>query len=246
MPLVVLATTTLASRRSLYGANSPKVFPIVSGSVAIDGEVGDGTVRWPPRPGIFAGARNRGEPAKFTLNNRRRKTVNTFKPNTLPESNFSDDNALKSDAERAGKSAEAFDKLKTSAAETASQLKNTAASVSTDAKDYAGSVAADAAGAFKEAVESNKTAGADAIANIAHSVKEAADGIEKQSPQVAGMVRSAAEGVERISTDIRDRNVGELLDSVTKFAQRQPAAFFGVGILAGVMLTRIMRSSDRS
>ena len=145
-------------------------------------------------------------------------------------------------SEGAGTSKEAIGKLKSSAAETATHLKNAAASVSTDAKDYA----ADAAGAFKEAVESNKTAGADAIANIAHSVKEAADGIEKQSPQVAGMVRSAAEGVERISSDIRDRNVGELLDSVTKFAQRQPAAFFGVGILAGVVLTRMMRSSDRS
>jgi len=149
-------------------------------------------------------------------------------------------------AEGAETSKEALGKLKTSAAETASHLKNAAASVSSDAKDYAGSVAADAAGAFKEAVESNKTAGADAIANIAHSVKDAADGIEKQAPQVASMVRSAAEGVERISTDIRDRNVGELLDSVTKFAQRQPAAFFGVGILAGVVLTRIMRSADRS
>lgn len=63
--------------------------------------------------------------------------------------------------------------------------------------------------------------------NIAHSIKDAADGIEKQSPQVARMVRSAAEGVERISTDFRDCNVGELLDSVTKFAQRQPAAVFG-------------------
>lgn len=150
------------------------------------------------------------------------------------------------DAEVADSSKEALGKLKSSAAETAGHLKTAAASVTTDAKNYAGSVASDAAGAFKEAVESNKTAGADAIANIAHSVKEAADGIEKQSPQVAGMVRSAAEGVERISSDIRDRNVGELLDSVTKFAQRQPAAFFGVGILAGVVLTRIMRSSDRS
>ena len=149
------------------------------------------------------------------------------------------------EAELAG-SKEALGKLKSSAAETAGHLKSAAASVSTDAKNYAGSVASDAAGAFKEAVESNKTAGADAIANIAHSVKEAADGIEKQAPQVAGMVRSAAEGVERISSDIRDRNVGELLDSVTKFAQRQPAAFFGVGILAGVVLTRIMRASDRS
>lgn len=174
--------------------------------------------------------------------------MNTLNTNNFSGSRPSDEDEFlgQSDAGSAGKSAEAIGKLKTSAAETATHLKNAAATVSTEAKDYAGSVAADAAGAFKEAIESNKTAGADAIANIAHSVKEAADGIEKQSPQVAGMVRSAAEGVERISTDIRDRNVGELMDSVTKFAQRQPAAFFGVGILAGVMLTRIMRSSDRS
>ena len=108
-------------------------------------------------------------------------------------------------------SKEAIGNLKTSAAETASHLKTAAASMSSDAKDYASSVASGAADAFKDAVEANKTAGADAIANIAHSVKGAADGVEKQSPQIAGMVRSAAEGVERVSSDIRDRNVGELL-----------------------------------
>ena len=172
--------------------------------------------------------------------------MNTPNANDFPGSTLSNENERQAEARGVGKSKEAISKLKTSASETAAHLKTAAASVSTDAKGYAGSVASDAAGAFKEAVETNKTAGADAIANIAHSVKEAADGIENQSPQVAGMVRSAAEGVERISTDIRDRNVGELLDSVTKFAQRQPAAFFGVGILAGVILTRIMRSSDRS
>jgi len=172
--------------------------------------------------------------------------VNTPDTNDFPGTGPSNENGWQTDDKGAGKSKAALSKLKASASETATHLKGAAASVSTDAKAYAGSVASDAAGAFKEAVESNKTAGADAIANIAHSVKDAADGIEKQSPQVAGLVRSAAEGVERISTDIRDRNVGELFDSVTKFAQRQPAAFFGVGVLAGVMLTRIMRSSDRS
>ena len=176
--------------------------------------------------------------------------MNPTDTDDLTRSNSSEENAWQTkdqtNSEPTGKSAAALGKLKSSAAETVTNLKDAAASVSTDAKDYAGSMASDAAGAFKEAVESNKTAGADAIVNIAHSVKEAADGIEKQSPQVAGMVRSAAEGVERISTDIRDRNVGELFDSVTKFAQRQPAAFFGVGILAGVVLTRLMRSSDRS
>ncbi|WP_244571073.1 MULTISPECIES: hypothetical protein [Mesorhizobium] len=172
--------------------------------------------------------------------------MNTPETSGFPGSSVPNENEWRADDSGAGNSKEALNKLKTSASETATHLKTAAASVSTDARDYAGSVVSDAAGAFKEAVETNKTAGADAIANIAHSVKEAADGIEKQSPQVAGMVRSAAEGVERISTDIRDRNVGELLESVTKFAQRQPAAFFGVGILAGVVLTRIMGSSNRS
>ena len=140
---------------------------------------------------------------------------------------------------------EAVDNLKASASDTFVHLKGAASALSGDAKEYAGSIASDAAGSFKEAVESNKTAGAGAIASIAHSVKEAADGLEKQSPQVAGMVRSAAEGVEKISADIRDRSVGELFESVAGFAQRRPATFFGVGILAGIMLTRIMRTSDR-
>ena len=141
---------------------------------------------------------------------------------------------------------ENFERLKNTASAAAADLKNTAAAAAGDAKTYAGAVVSDAAGAFKDAVESNKTAGADAIASLARSAKGAADSIEQQSPQIASAVRSAAEGVERISTDIRDRSVGDLMDSVTDFAKRQPAAFFGCGILAGMLLTRILRSSDRS
>jgi hypothetical protein len=142
--------------------------------------------------------------------------------------------------------AKAFDRFKDSATTAASDLKDTAAAATNDARVYAGSLASDAAGAFKDAVESNKTAGAEAIVSLARSAKSAADSIEKQSPQVAGAVRSAAEGVERISQDIRDRSVGELMDSVTDFAKRQPATFFGVGILAGIILTRFMRTSSHS
>ena len=136
-----------------------------------------------------------------------------------------------------------FDNLKSNTAAAVSDLKNTAASAAGDAKHYASSVASDAAGAFKDAVESNKTAGADAIASLARSAKGAADSIEKQSPQFASAVRSAAEGVERISTDIRDRSVGELMDSVTDFAKRQPAAFLGISVLAGFTAIRFLKAS---
>ena len=107
-------------------------------------------------------------------------------------------------------------------------------------------MAQDAATAFTDAVESNKAAGADAIASVARSAKSAADNFEKQSPQLASAVRSAAEGVERISMDIRDRSMGELIDSIGDFARRQPTAFFGCGILAGVVISRFLGSSNRS
>jgi hypothetical protein len=165
---------------------------------------------------------------------------NTYSPPTFPGSDR-DAKPVVSD-----ETTQSFEKLKNTAASAATDLKRTAATAADDAKSYASDVASDAASAFKDAVESNKTAGADAIANLARSAKGAADSIEKQSPQIASAVRSAAESVERISTDIRDRNVGELMDSVTDFAKRQPAAFFGCGILAGMLLTRILRSPGRT
>ncbi len=145
-----------------------------------------------------------------------------------------------------GSATTALDDAKNLASAAVADAKSYAGSVAGDAKTYAGAVASDAAASFKEAVETKKTAGADAIVGLARSAQDAADKFEGQAPQMAKMVKSAAEGVEKMSTDIRDRNVGELMDSVSDFAKRQPATFFGCGILAGVILSRIMRGADRS
>ncbi len=77
---------------------------------------------------------------------------------------------------------------------------------------------------------------------MARSAKDAADGIEGTSPRIVKLVRKAADGVEKVSTDIRGRNVGELVDTVSDFAKRQPAAFFGCGFVAGLGLSQILRS----
>jgi len=141
---------------------------------------------------------------------------------------------------------DAGEKLKTSASTILDDAAGLASAATSDAKTYVGGAASDAAASFKEAVETKKTAGADAIAELARSAQDAAGKFENKAPHVAKMVKSAAEGVEQMSTDIRDRNVGELMDSVSDFAKRKPATFFGCGILAGVLLSRIMRGADRS
>jgi ElaB/YqjD/DUF883 family membrane-anchored ribosome-binding protein len=137
-------------------------------------------------------------------------------------------------------------KLKDTANTAISDVQDLASAAALDGKAYAGAAVSDASAAFKDAVESNKTAGADAVASLARSAKAAADDIEETSPQIAKLVRSAADGVERVSTDIRDRNVGQLFDSVSDFAKRRPVAFFGCGMVAGLVLSRLMRASDRS
>lgn len=132
------------------------------------------------------------------------------------------------------------DKAKTSL----SDFGDSAASATRQARDVAGHMASDAVHGFKDAVETHKASGADAIASVARSAREAADGFEKQSPQVARMVRTAADSVERVSSDLRDKSVNELMASVSDFAHRQPKLFFGCGIVAGLVLSRLLRGSS--
>ena len=131
--------------------------------------------------------------------------------------------------------ASVLDKTKDTAAslteqarDVASDLGATASAYTEQAKDSVVGIAGDMLSSVKSSVETHKSAGADAVAGIARSAQGLADQLESQSPQVAGLVRTAASSVERVSSDIRDRPVSEIVDSVADFAKRQPVAFFGL------------------
>ena len=123
-------------------------------------------------------------------------------------------------------------------------------SAATAASDLASGAAAAAskltgnvADTLREGAEAQKNAGADVVTGLARSAREAAGRIEETSPQIAGLVRQSADTVERVSTSIRSQTLGELLESTSAFAAKQPAAFFGVGILAGLVLSRLLRDN---
>ena len=142
--------------------------------------------------------------------------------------------------------ADAARKLKAEAKLAEENMMDRAVSAGETAKDYAGKLALNAAQGFSTAVETGKSASADAISSVARSARDAADGFEKQSPQVARMVRSVAGGAERMSADLRNNTINDLVKSVTDFAQRQPKVFFGCGILAGLVLSRLLRGSSEA
>jgi hypothetical protein len=86
------------------------------------------------------------------------------------------------------------------------------------------------------------SSGIDTIRNLAHLAQGAADHIEPEVPQLAGFVREAAQTVEHLSTGLRERSLGEIAASVSRFARQEPVVFLGGAVLAGFVLARLARS----
>jgi hypothetical protein len=77
------------------------------------------------------------------------------------------------------------------------------------------------------------------------AIRYAADDLEEQSPAVADLIRSGAERVSSTAAALRERDVDELFDSAGRFARERPAALFGVAVVAGLALSRFLKSSAK-
>jgi hypothetical protein len=145
-----------------------------------------------------------------------------------------------------------FGKPKSDAASAVSSARDAASNFAESAKssvsEYASGGAQairDGAQAVSNIVEEQKQAGAAAVGDVARSARQAAEGLEERSPRLASAVRGAADGVENFSNMVRDNSAGDLMASIGEFAGRKPLAFFGCGVLAGLVLSRLLNSSER-
>jgi ABC-type transporter Mla subunit MlaD len=90
-----------------------------------------------------------------------------------------------------------------------------------------------------------KEAGADRLGDVAGAVHGAARTLETRMPQVASYVHGAAAQLEDAAETLRHRSVDELIDGIGSFARAQPAVFFAGAMLAGLALTRFLKSSGQ-
>jgi ABC-type transporter Mla subunit MlaD len=88
-----------------------------------------------------------------------------------------------------------------------------------------------------------KDTGADRLGEVAGAVHGAARSLEAGMPQMASYVHGAAAQLEDAAKTLRHRSVDELIDGIGSFARAQPAIFFGGAVLAGIALTRFLKSS---
>lgn len=91
--------------------------------------------------------------------------------------------------------------------------------------------------------ERQKDLGAEQIGGVARAIHTAAREFETELPQMAKAVHDAAARLDSASTSLRDRSAAELIAAFNGFARSQPAALFGVAVLAGFAASRFLKST---
>src|SRR5450755_1775088 len=109
--------------------------------------------------------------------------------------------------------------------------------------DTAKDVASQATDKLKQAVDGQKSAGADYVGSIAGTIRRAAKEFDADLPIAGTYIRKAAAQVEGVADSIRTGNFNDLVRGAQSFARRQPTAFLGMAVLAGFGVVRFLKSS---
>jgi len=133
---------------------------------------------------------------------------------------------------------------KGSGGESADAAKRQLDDVAETVKADAASAKADAMARAETEAERQKDMGAVHLDAFADAVRKAADELGEQDKSAAAQfVREAAGGLESLSSSLREKSVGDLVDNVSRFGRTNPTAFLGGALLAGVALGRFAQAS---
>lgn len=124
------------------------------------------------------------------------------------------------------------------------QVKGEVARATSEMRQKGGEVASTAVEQADRYATEQKEAGAEHVASFARAVDRAADELERSSPELARYAHQAASSVDKLSDTLRQRSVRDLIDESNDFARREPALFFGAAVIAGMVISRFLRSSE--
>jgi hypothetical protein len=97
-------------------------------------------------------------------------------------------------------------------------------------------------------LSSQKNKATDGIGTVAQAVRKTTQHLrDQQHETIAHYVDEAANQLERVSNQLRNKDVGELMQDAQRFARRRPAVFIGSAFAIGLLGARFLKSSrDRA
>jgi len=144
--------------------------------------------------------------------------------------------------------------LRDQATDMARDLKNKASNVADNltnvAKEQVASLGSAAKGLseqatskIEDAVNRQKSVGANYIGSVARAVDRAAGEFEQEIPQAASYMRQASNQLQGFADTIDGRDLRELAGEVREFARQQPTIFFGGAVILGFAALRFFKSA---
>jgi hypothetical protein len=113
------------------------------------------------------------------------------------------------------------------------------------AADLIGNAAQTVKNRARAVAEEQKEAGAERMDALGRAVHGAADELGREIPDAAAYVHTAAETLQDASRRLRARSVDDIVARLDRFARRQPAVAFAGCVVAGLALSRFLKSSSR-
>jgi hypothetical protein len=130
---------------------------------------------------------------------------------------------------------------------TADEAKRAAADAADQAKDKAADLTGQAKSAAADEASKRKGQAAGVLSDVAGALHETGDALrDRDRDAFAQYAEMAASQVESLTDQLRDRNVGELLDEAERFARRDPGLFIGGAFLLGILGGRFLKASAPS
>ena len=85
----------------------------------------------------------------------------------------------------------------------------------------------------------------DGLGGVAQAVRKTTQSLrEQQHGTLAGYVEQAADQIERLSRNLKQKDIGELVSDAQRLARRQPALFVGSAFAIGLLGARFFKSSS--
>jgi hypothetical protein len=132
------------------------------------------------------------------------------------------------------------------AREMAGEAKETVSEVASQAKETVSEVASQAKEQATSRVAQQKDRAAEGLGSLAQALRHTSQELRSQDQMgITDYVESAAERVENFSNYLRDRDIGEMVNEVERFARRQPALFLGGAFVLGLIGARFLKSSSQ-
>ena len=93
-------------------------------------------------------------------------------------------------------------------------------------------------------LDTQKGRATDTISVIATAVRGTTNQLRNEHHDVlAGYVENVADQLDRLSTSLRDQDIGQLVAGARQMARRQPALFIGGSFIVGLAAARFLKSS---